>query len=132
MRVYEHSSLSIDFISQDGYFIVKRTVSNDTDETEFKEVINNWRTTFEKYKPTKQLIDYSEYSFSISPELQQYINENLMKPLYKDGMRKVAFLLSRDLFAQLSIEKTMQKESGQLFEIKYFDDFDKAKNWLLN
>jgi len=131
MRVYEHSSLCIDFIKEHDYFLVKRIVTNITKENEYKEAINNWRIACEKYKPTKHLVDYSEYSFSITPEFQQYLDNHLMKPLYKAGLKKIAFLLSHDLFAQLSIEETMQKETGKMFEISYFDDFEEAKKWLL-
>ncbi|MEN8119215.1 MAG: STAS/SEC14 domain-containing protein [Bacteroidota bacterium] len=131
MRVFEHSTLSIDYFKDDDFFIVKRFVSDSTDKDEFKKLINEWRATIEKYKPKKQLIDYSEYNFKITPELQQYINDNLMKPAYEAGIRKVAFLLSHDLFSQMTIEKTMQKNTGHLFEIKYFNNFQKAKDWLL-
>jgi len=132
MRVFEHSSLCIDYFKEDDFLLVKRFVSDSSDQDEFKKIINEWRITIEKYKPQKQLIDYSNYIFSITPELQQYINNQLMKPAYEAGIRKVAFLISHDLFAQVTIEKTMQKNSEEMFEIKYFDNFKKAKDWLLN
>ena len=132
MRVFEHSTLCIDYFKEDDFLLVKRFVSDSSDQDEFKKIINEWRMTIEKYKPQKQLIDYSDYSFSITPELQQYINNQLMKPAYEAGVRKVAFLISHDLFAQMTIEKTMQKNNEEMFEIKYFDNFKKAKDWLLN
>ncbi len=132
MRVFEHSTLCIDYFKEDDFLLVKRYVSDSTDQDEFKKIINKWQITIEKYKPQKQLIDYSDYSFSITPELQQYINDQLMKPAYEAGVRKVAFLISHDLFAQMTIEKTVQKNTEEMFEIKYFDNFKKAKDWLLN
>ena len=132
MLVFEHDTLRIDYYRDQDYFLVKRFVSDSTDKDEFKEVINQWRSVIEKYKPLKQLIDSSEYNFTITPDLQQYINDHLLKPAYEAGLRKVAFLLSHDLYAQMTIEKTMQKETGKMFAIKYFDNFINAKDWLLN
>ena len=78
------------------------------------------------------MVDFLEYSFSISPELQQFTNENLLKPAYEAGIRKVAFIIAHNLFAQMSVEQIMKQDTGKMFEIRYFDDFKKAKDWLLN
>jgi hypothetical protein len=132
MRVLEHKTIIIDFFPDDYFFLVKRFDSDDESDTNYKTVIDEWRQVVEKYKPKKQLIDYSDYSYKISSELQQYTFENLLKPSHKVGVRKVAFLIAHDLFAQMSVEEIMKKDTGEMFEFRYFDDFQKSKEWLLN
>jgi len=131
MRVFECNTLLIDFFKDDNFLLVKRQDSNKTDIDEYKKQIREWRLIIEKYRPEKQLVDYSEYSFPITPELQQFTNENLLKPAYGAGIRKVAFLIAHDLFAQMSVEQIMKQDTGKIFEIRYFDNFEKAKDWLL-
>jgi len=132
MRVLEHKTIVIDFFPDDHFFLIKRFDSAEESAKTYKTIIDEWRQVVEKYKPKKQLIDYSDYSFKITPELQQYTFENLVKPAYKVGVRRVAFLIAHDLFAQMSVEEIMKKDTGEMFEVRYFDDFQKSKEWLLN
>jgi len=131
MRVLKDNTLTIDFFKEDNFLLVKRRSNKNTNEQEYKKQIIDWSRIIEKYNPVKQLVDYSEYNFTITPELQQYTNENLLLPAYKAGIRKVAFLIAHDLFAQMSVEQIMNQDTGKMFEIRYFDDFEKAKSWLL-
>ncbi len=131
MRVLNQDTLTIDYFKEDNFFLVKRRDTDNPSEEEYKKQVKEWRTIIEKYKPAKQLIDYSEYKFSVTPKLQKFTNENLLKPAYKAGIRQVAFLIAHDLFVQMSVEKIMQQDTGKMFEIRYFDDFHKAKKWLL-
>ena len=131
MRVFERNTLIIDYFDVDKFLLVKRKSNKKTNEEEYIEQIKVWKKIIETYNPEKQLVDYSEYNFSITPELQQYTNENLLKPAYEAGIRKVAFLIAHDLFAQMSVEQIMSQDTGKMFEIRYFDNFEKAKKWLL-
>ncbi|MBN1251550.1 MAG: STAS/SEC14 domain-containing protein [Bacteroidales bacterium] len=130
MRVFEHSEMSIDYFSENNCILIKRLAKKDTDDETFKELILEWISQIKIYKPEKQLIDYSNYDYYISDEMQIWINENLIKPAYLAGMKKVAFVLSRNYYSQVSIEETMKKKEAALFEIEYFDDFEKAEEWL--
>lgn len=132
MRILERKNIVIDFFSDDHFFLIKRIDIESDKDTDYKETIDEWRLAIEKYKPKIQLIDYSDYNTKITNDLQKYTYEKLVKPAYIAGVRKVAFLIAHDLFAQMSIEELMQKATDEMFEIRYFDDFQDAKNWLLN
>jgi hypothetical protein len=47
------------------------------------------------------------------------------------GIKKFAYLVSKDLFSQVSIEQTMEEGNAQeIFETCYFADETEALTWL--
>jgi len=46
----------------------------------------------------------------------------LLAPALAAGMQKLAFIISRDLYAQVSLEQLMQEREGKKFILKYFEN----------
>ena len=99
-------------------------------EEDYKEDVKHWLAAIEDTKPKYQFIDGRDMKFIIIPEFQTWINENLIAPAIKFGLRKVAFLESPELFAQVSVEQTMDENKDSILKVKYFEDKNKAKEWL--
>lgn len=63
-----------------------------------------------------------------------WIVEVWMPQAIEAGLQKFAHIIAKDLYAQLSAEfmedNTEKIEGG--FELKMFDNYDDAENWLLN
>ncbi len=100
-------------------------------EEDYKEDVKHWVKTAEIYTPGRLFVDDRDMKFLISPEFQNWINQNLIVPGIKYGMRKVAFLESPEIFAQVSVEQLMDENEDTILKIKYFEDDTKAKEWLL-
>ncbi len=130
MRVFESDELKIDYFTDRAYFKVVRQGKMDITEEAYKELILNWAKEIKFYKPTYQLVNYMNYYKPISEKMQLWVNENLIGPAFEVGMKKVAFIISRDYYVQVSIEQTMQEKEGKKFKIKYFDNELDAENWL--
>ncbi len=130
MRVLDNKHLSIDYFSDRRYFKVVRLSSSPLDDEEYKELLLEWRKQIEFYHPKLQMVNYLNYYKPIPPYMQNWISENLIKPAFEAGMKKVAFIISRDLYMQVSLEQTMQEEGGKMLTIKYFDNEISADNWL--
>ena len=82
------------------------------------------------HKPTFQLVDYLNFFKPIPVNMQKWINENLLAPSYEAGLKKVAFIISRDFYAQVSLEQLMLEKEGKKFRIKYFGNETDAEKWL--
>ena len=84
-----------------------------------------------KHKPIRVLGDMVDFNFTITPQIQEWLNENLF-PVYQEiGFKKIAILLSKGFFQSLSIQQAMQEENANSFQTSYFDDAVKAQEWLL-
>lgn len=130
MRVFENKHLSIDYISERSFFKVVRLSSEPLDDDSYKKLMLEWRTQIEFYKPALQMVNYLNFYKPIPPYMQIWINDNLVRPAFEVGLKKVAFIISRDLYVQVSLEQTMQEEAGKKLSVKYFDNELDADNWL--
>lgn len=99
-------------------------------EEEYKADVLEWSRIVQEYCPKFQLVDERNFHFVLEPSLQQWLNVSLVGPAIRAGMQKVAFVVTSDIFAQISIEQAMEEASGSPLEIRYFEDYDEARNWL--
>jgi len=76
------------------------------------------------------LSDTRNFTFTISPELQNWMIDNFFKLIIKAGVKKYAILVSSDLFSQVSIEQTVDENKDNSVITRYFDSEDEAKKWL--
>ena len=89
------------------------------------ELFNNHTTRI-----SKTLVDMRHFLFSMEPELQLWHNQNVFAAAIKMGMKKMAILVSTDIFTEVSVQQTVEEEKTQSFETKYFDSEEAAKKWL--
>jgi len=85
----------------------------------------------EKYKPHCILMDNRKFSYPIIPSVQEWVNKNIFPRLFMSGLRKGAFLISPDIFTQVSVEQTLAEGEGQKFAVCYFHNETDARKWLL-
>ena len=82
-----------------------------------------------KYKPSKILVDQRDFFFTVTPTLQEWVNENVNAKISQIGSF-VAFVVSKDLFASVSVEQTLSESHGKSLIIKFFQDKEEALKWL--
>ncbi|MCU0393871.1 MAG: hypothetical protein MUE81_22400 [Thermoflexibacter sp.] len=97
-------------------------------EDEFKKEQLIYLDFAEKLKPKVGFVNSRELLFTITPSIQNWMNETL-HPRYVDiGLKKAAFLMSSDFFSEISIRQIF--EDYLPFQVGYFDDEKEAKSWL--
>ena len=124
----EHTNVLLDSVKK--LVIINRTIPTAVDEDLYKKEALLWAEIYPKYKPKLQLLDMTENHYVISSELQKWLNINVLAPALKSGLENVAFVVSPTLFAKLSHEVVMEEKTGKNFNIKYFENNDKALEWL--
>lgn len=130
MRVFENNYLTIDYFEDKSYFKVVRQGTSEIGEEEYKKYILQWHDEIEFYRPVLQLVNYLNFYRPIEPHMQRWLNENLIGPAFDAGMKKVAFIISRDFYVQVSLEQTMAEQEGKRIKLKYFDNELDAEKWL--
>ncbi len=130
MIAHKDNYILIEYFNNSSLLIVTRNTQQLKNDEAYKSLIHIWREYIEKFKPKYQLVDYSNFNQLISPEMQLWINENLILPAIKFGLLKNAIIVSKDKFSQISINQTMDEEEGAKVFTKYFDNINDAKKWL--
>jgi len=124
MKIYESKFQSIDFEMSDNLFIVVWKHMMEVSDEIYRQELLNQALEFEKYNPSKVLIDTSVFYFSISPDTQTWNNENILTRVIAAGLKYVAILLAPDLFAQVSIEQNMSEETTGSLHISYCENIE--------
>lgn len=97
----------------------------------FREINYVYVELVEKYKLNTFLLDTTEFGYTIEPDMQMWVAENILPKISDLGMKKIAFLVSHDFISQLSIEQTMEEKVFN-FLVRYFHDQSEAQKWLEN
>lgn len=134
MQVVHKSSYFLIYFDKENSLF--HYVFNSTTESMYpKDYINELKVFIKlvkEYRPKKVLGDMVDFFFTITPEIQEWITENLFTVYDEIGFEKIAILMSNEFIANLSIEQTMDEGNKSSFQTAYFDDEQEAKNWLLS
>jgi hypothetical protein len=76
------------------------------------------------------LTDNRHFVFTLSPELQRWMNEVAFPKLIMAGIRYGAFVVSPDIFTQVSTQQVLEEDEAKAFTVRYFQTLDEAKAWL--
>ncbi len=131
MLLIESEFKTIDFQEEDALLVTRwKPTSSTLDEPTFKEQILIWLDTIKTHCPQKLFIDTTKFNFIITPEIQQWFDDQIFTAYPDAGVQKKAFLMPEDLFAQVGIQQATQAPKNLTFKVNYFDDEQKAMDWL--
>ena len=130
--LYEDEFTDIYFDSTTHFLTdVWKEASKAMNADEFKTVLCQWRDLIIEHKVTNVLIDARKLHFMIEPDFQEWIAENIVGPVVKEGLKKIATLLPQTLFEQIATQQAIDEHKETIgFERRHFDDETKAKEWL--
>lgn len=133
MEIYSDNFINIVFTEDNNIltstWFTKTEIATDDD---FKEWNFKLVETVKEFQPKTMLADTRNYFFTITPELQTWSIENIFNPFYNAGLRKIALLVSPELFAQVSLEQFIDENKKDALQTQYFDNLKNAQNWLLS
>ena len=76
------------------------------------------------------LIDIEHFVFSILPETQAWVTDNIFPRVIETGIIRLAVLVPKDIFAHVSLDQNLEEDEEFLSRTKYFEDKEEARQWL--
>tara|TARA_B100001167_G_scaffold42405_1_gene24134 strand:- start:3360 stop:4043 length:684 start_codon:yes stop_codon:yes gene_type:complete len=98
-------------------------------ETYFKQELKQFLKQFKIHKPRGALWILENLNLEISEDLYDWVEKNILEPLYKAGLRKLASTVPQEKFVYLSIINSVQKV-GLVLKPNFFMCRQKALNFL--
>ena len=130
--IHESSFIKIQHFADKSLFEFIFSDLSDMSGDIFKGELETQAELAEKYHPSRFLFHSQNFNFSITPDLQQWIDERIFPRYVNAGVKKFAYIFSSDFIAQLSIEQAMEEQKAQEgFQTRYFDSEVKAREWLM-
>ncbi|WP_299460849.1 hypothetical protein [uncultured Microscilla sp.] len=114
------------------YHVTKPTTAQMT-ETEFKQMLLNWKQLMVSHNPRWILVDSLNLHFPVSPELQNWLVQNITIPVLAIGsIIKSSFVLPQEFISQLSVSQFMDEASNvsPKNNLQYFSSREAAEIWL--
>lgn len=132
MDVYNSKYLHIAFFA--GQLLLEATWLSETkmmNTEECKQEFLNYRDVVLKRRPMRIIVDTSNMFFTLAPKIQDWINQNIFPSLLNVGVKKTAFVISKDFFAQLSTKQVLTEIEGRKLT-GHFKTKEAAKTWVLS
>ena len=133
MEVYKSKYLYVAFFAEQ--LLLEATWLSETkmmSTDECKQEFLNYLDVIRKRRPLRMVVDSSNMLFTFNPKMQDWINQTIFAPALDVGINKVAFVISKDFFAQLSTEQSLGETEGLKYTTKHFDTKEAAKQWVLS
>jgi hypothetical protein len=131
MKIYQSPYLIIEHFPENSLFIM--TWQENTSEmtiNDFKQESLNCLDLTYKLRPQKMMVDSREMFFPVVPELQDWLNENVLRANLELGLNISAFVMSLEEITQMSIEQAMDEQEGVKFQNAFFDTREAAFDWI--
>lgn len=103
----------------------------DLDDERFMQEMLAYIEIVEKYQAPKLLLNLQGGNYTLIPEVQEWVANEIAPRAVKAGQNKIATLLSNDIFAQVATEQLMEEGVIATILQKYFDNAEEAKAWLI-
>ncbi len=87
---------------------------------------------FSELKPVNVLADIRDSEFVVLPELQIWLNENVIAKIVEVSMKRLFLLLKDNLIQQLNYEQIIDEDKTKAFQTFYLNDEAKVFEWLRN
>ena len=132
MKVLENKFYKLEVFQSEKYMLLTwLPETKDMSNEDYKQSMFQVIDIAKEYNMTKHIADTLQFYFIISIDLQEWGEKNI-KPIYDEiNYKKIAFIMSPEIFSQVSIEQTMDEAETDDFVSKFFDNMEDAKKWLL-
>ena len=132
MQVYKDQYRTVNFEADTGFLHQKWfKATKDMTEEEYKKASVSVPQLAGEYGAKKILINAIDSLFPVSPKLQDWVNENTIPQYLRVGIEKVAILLPKEFFAQVSVEQIVDDSiTVAQKKIQYFKNESQARKWL--
>lgn len=131
MEVYKSKYWTMSFENNNKLLVlVWHETTEDMSDKIYKMEMEKYTEIVEQYCPNKLLIDCRKFYFSITPDLQEWINNKIFPRVLAVGVRLVAIVIPIEFITQLSIEQAMEETNAMTFTTAYFDNVPTAREWL--
>ncbi|MGI9543725.1 MAG: STAS/SEC14 domain-containing protein [Cyclobacteriaceae bacterium] len=129
MVVYKHSLYSFELIENESILLFNWTgATAQMTEEDYQEALHNYAGFELEFKTPSLLVDVRNFQYTMTPELSTWRDEHISPRYRKAEIKKFGYIVPQGVLEKMK-GGTQKVERG--FEEEYFEDRQKAIDWLL-
>jgi hypothetical protein len=134
MQVSDFQTISYDSVKQIMFIHVNEKTAFATTEL-VKEAQYATVEALQQYKPQYIITNVVDLRFAITPELQEWINEEIIPHLFGSGVKKIAYIMPTEFIEKLYMEQLYDGAATKIHQaepetqMNYFDNEPAALRW---
>ncbi len=105
--------------------------SKEFTDQQYMDVALTYAKYTEELKPRLILVDHTKFFYTITPSMQEWINNTILPKLFEAGVEKLAVVKSPYIFAEVAVEQILTHPNSKPIKHKLFKDKNEALAWLL-
>lgn len=130
IQILSHSAVKITYEPETKILSVVWTKESEHISDDFFKYVNMIYVHESSVRSIKgMLLDTTHFLYTISLDMQAWVNSEVIHVILQNGLKRVAFLMSEELIPQISIEQTMEELENKI--VAYFGNEEQARAWLL-
>ncbi len=91
-----------------------------------EELLRLYDAGIEAYSPQNVIANAQLSEYILSPDIQTWVVENIMKPALLKGLKRIFFITREDLVQQLSYEQLAEEDPTLPYHIYQWDNEEEA------
>lgn len=127
MNIYESEYIHI---KKQGDTLVQQWTSRALGIDDFQREMSTFIDLFIRTKPKSLLWDNKNCNLTLPKELSNWMEKEILIPIYQKGVRKMAFTIPDDIAVHLSIINSLEKGQS-LFQSSFFSTENEANYFLV-
>lgn len=101
-------------------------------DAEFMEHLIAFANLFKIYPVKGFFVDSRQYHAIMNVEMQAWHDEYIVPKYIASGVEKIAFVMTTEFIAALTIEQAFDEPKAQQLNVAFFDDEEEARSWIAN
>lgn len=97
----------------------------------FKETLELYASLIEKKRPTTLFVDAVHQKVTMTQELQDWHDDEILPRYHQAGVKKMCFLMPQSIFAEVTHKRAFETEQAkELMPTQFFKSEAEAMEWL--
>jgi hypothetical protein len=132
-KLFNNQFVRIDYQAENSKFdVVWKAETDDMEDSDFRAIMLSYFELVKEFKPTGVYIDTSSLFFTVVPETQTWVDQEINAHINKYGVKKLAVILSSEFYSQVATIQTFEEENAvRYLQVAYFESETEAKRWLI-
>jgi len=126
--MYSSSLLNIDYLEKEQ-LVLSTWTGNPLNAESFVQEMKYYMEKLRNAPTNKVIWDHSHFNFHIPDALYPWIENEVNLPAKAMGMKKIGFVLGKDVMAQFSTMDSFEA-TNSVFAPRYFSERNKAIRWI--